>query len=88
MGTCGSSRFHVLWVRGDYLATRQLSLIGLVQASNKYYRFCYAYPWWFRNGNEFNWNEYHCCVLPYPPWCRHLRRRGWHASNAALRLVS
>lgn len=88
MGTYGSSRFHVLWVRGYSLATtRQLLLTRLVQASNKYYRFLHAYPWWFRNGNRFNWHEYHCRVLPYPSWCCHLRRRGWHASDATLRLV-
>jgi hypothetical protein len=89
MGTYGSFHFHVLWVRHDYLATTEpLSLTRLVQASYKYHRFFNAHPWWFCDGKQFNRHEYHCRVLPYPSWCCHLRRRGWHASNVALRLVS
>ena len=58
------------------------------QASHKYHRFFNAHPRWFGNGKQFNRHAYHCRVLPYPSWCCHLRRCGWHASNAALRLVS
>jgi hypothetical protein len=89
MGTYGPYHFHDLWVCDDYLATtRQLSLTRLVQASNKYHRFFNAYPRWFCNGNKFNRHAYHCGVLPYPAWRCNLRRRGWNASNATLRLVS
>lgn len=89
MGTYSSFHIHVLWVRDDYLATTGLlSLTLLVQASYKYHCFFNAHPWWFRNSTQFNRHAYHCRVLSYPSWGCHLRRRGWHASNAALRLVS